>query len=65
MKASSSTLNIIRVIAMTGIVADHNLQASGNSILVNTGLQMGGGIPDGILCLVCLSVRDEMGQGRL
>lgn len=42
MKASSSTLNIIRVIAMTGIVADHYFQASGNPILVNTGLQMGG-----------------------
>ena len=35
-------LNYIRVIAMTGIVADHYLQASGNSILVNTGLQWGG-----------------------
>ncbi len=42
MKASSSTLNIIRVIAMTGIVADHYFQASGNPILVNTGLQWGG-----------------------
>lgn len=41
MKASSSTLNIIRVIAMTGIVADHYFQASGNPILVNTGLQWG------------------------
>ena len=38
----NSTLNIIRVIAMTGIVADHYLQASGNLILVNTGLQWGG-----------------------
>ena len=42
MKASSSTLNIIRVIAMTGIVADHYFQASGVPILVSTGLQMGG-----------------------
>ncbi len=42
MKASSSTLNIIRVIAMTGIVADHYFQTSGVPILANTGLQMGG-----------------------
>ena len=42
MKVSSSTLNIIRVFAMTGIVADHYFQASGNQVLVNTGLQWGG-----------------------
>lgn len=62
---SKSTLNIIRVIAMTGIVADHYFQASGIPILANTGLHLGGGVFDGVLCLVCLSVRDEMGQGRL
>lgn len=62
MKASSSTLNIIRVIAMTGIVADHYFQASGNPILVNTGLQWG--VSDGILCSVCLPVWNEMGQKR-
>lgn len=39
---NSDTLNIIRVIAMTGIVVDHYLQASGVPILANTGLQMGG-----------------------
>ena len=42
MNISSSTLNIIRVIAMTGIIADHYFQASGVPILVSTGLQMGG-----------------------
>lgn len=34
-------LDIIRIIAMTGIVADHYFQASGGPILVNTGLQWG------------------------
>lgn len=38
----SNTLNIIRVIAMTGIVVDHYFQASGVPILANTGLQIGG-----------------------
>ena len=42
MKVSSPTLNIIRVIAMTGIVADHYFQASGIPVLVSTGLQLGG-----------------------
>lgn len=37
-----STFDIIRVIAMTGVVADHYLQMSGNNYLVNTGLQWGG-----------------------
>lgn len=36
---SKSTLDIIRVIAMTGIVADHYFQASGIPVLVSTGLQ--------------------------
>ncbi len=42
MKTSGSTLNLVRVIAMTGIVMDHFLQASGGTILANTGLYMGG-----------------------
>jgi hypothetical protein len=36
------TLDIIRVTAMTGVVADHYLQMSDNYDLVNTGLQWGG-----------------------
>lgn len=42
MSVNSSTLNIIRVIAMAGIVADHGFQASGIPIVVNTGLHWGG-----------------------
>ena len=38
---SNNALDIIRVIAMTGIMADHYFQASGNPILVRTGLQWG------------------------
>lgn len=60
-KIKSNALNKIRVIAMTGIVMDHFLQASGGTILANTGLYMGGGVSDGVLCFVCLSVWDEMG----
>lgn len=63
MKVSSSTLNIVRVVAMTGIVADHYFQASGNSVLVRTGLQWGG-ISDGFLRPICLLVRNEMGERR-
>ena len=37
-----STLDIIRVTAMIGVVADHYLQMTGNNNLVNTGLQWGG-----------------------
>ena len=39
---SKSTLDIIRVTAMTGIMADHYFQASGIPVLVSTGLQLGG-----------------------
>lgn len=39
---SKSTLDIIRVTAMTGIFADHYLQATGGTISANTGLYMGG-----------------------
>jgi len=60
MKVSSSTLNIVRVVAMAGIVADHYLQASGIPILVNTGLQWGGGIPDGLFRPICISIWNEV-----
>ena len=59
MNISSYTLNVIRVIAMTGIVADHYFQASGIPILVNTGLQWGG-ILNGLLRPISLSICDEM-----
>ena len=62
---SNNALDIIRVIAMTGIVADHYFQASGIPILANTGLHLGGGIFDGILCPLCLLVRNEMGERKL
>ena len=39
---SNNALDIIRVIAMTGIVVDHYFQNSGKPILVRTGLQLGG-----------------------
>ena len=39
---SNATLDIIRVTAMTGVVADHYLQMSDNNYLVNTGFQWGG-----------------------
>lgn len=35
-------LNIIRVTAMIGVVADHYLQMTGNNYLINTGLYWGG-----------------------
>ena len=65
MNASSSILNIIRVIAMTGIIADHYFQASGIPILVNSGLYMGGGISNGVLCPFCISVWNEMVPKRV
>lgn len=39
---SKSSLDIVRVLAMTGVVADHFLQMSGYKLLVNTGLCWGG-----------------------
>ena len=60
MNISSYTLNIIRVIAMAGIVADHYFQASRIPILVNTGLQWGGGIPDGLFRPISISIWNEV-----
>ena len=42
MEKANKPLNNIRVIALTGIVCDHYFQASGNPVLVSTGLQWGG-----------------------
>lgn len=42
MKKVNKSLDIIRVIAMTGIVTDHYFQVSGIPVLVNTGLYLGG-----------------------
>ena len=43
MKVSRFTLDIIRVVAMIGVVTDHYLQMVRDNYLINTGLYMGGG----------------------
>ena len=43
MKVSRFTLDIIRVVAMIGVVTDHYLQMVRDNDLINTGLYMGGG----------------------
>lgn len=42
MKVSRFTLDIIRVVAMIGVVTDHYLQMTRDNDLINTGLYMGG-----------------------
>ena len=45
MNIHNCTVDVIRVIAMFGVIFDHYLQQSNCNLLINIGLWIGGGCP--------------------
>ena len=53
-------LDVIRIIALLGVVCDHYLQSSGCNVLIDSGLCMGGGECGNFLFYFCLYLWSEV-----